>query len=132
MALIAPLGSEENQFEISELKNLSLDLNLNTSSMLIQIISFELTFITLSLPKVKCAVDHLVLLKGFFRKENQAKIEVSFVGKVTALEQWEHGEQKLTIRLSQYDKVLWEKFIFSRVKNQTRIDRILKDIKGEE
>ena len=120
----------ENSFEIHELKNLTSDLRLLSSSEQIEILECAEQSVIFQTQKLKCSIGQLISLNGVLKLEDE-NVEFSVVGKISGLEVV--GEShKIAIKLNQYDKAVWKKFIAAIASKQERVDSLLAAIKGDE
>lgn len=127
--LVAVSGS---YLEISEIKNLSSDINLLNSSESPEILGCDANSLTFNYFGIACAEGNLIMIQGNLADGNKQPVKFSFVGKVIELEAIGARTNRVTIKLNQYDKDVWQKFITNLRKQQEHIDKLLQTIKGDE
>lgn len=125
--------AEQDLLEINEIKNISTDINLmNKSSSLPVVIECDNHLVTLNIKEAKCALGQLIFLKGKMHFKVKSDVGFSFVGKIIQLLVSDDGSSRMTIKLNQYDKDLWKKFLNQIRRRQASADRVLNIIKGDD
>lgn len=121
----------KNLFQIIEIKNLTGNAPLTSCKEKMEIVSCEQNEITLFVEKAKCAPDHLISLDAKIYLNSQC-YDFQGTGKIIELITLENSSFKMKIRMTQFDKTLWGRFITSLASTQKRADKILEVMKGEE
>lgn len=122
---------EDSSLVINEFKNISTGINLILLPHQIEILECNIHAIIFNAFEAKCVVGQLVSLEGYLQVKN-IKVEISFVGKITEVNPIIGNSQKIELKLNQYDKDLWGKFISSLQGRQNHVDHLLNTIKGED
>lgn len=121
----------KNLFEIIEIKNLTGNAPLTSSKKKMEVISCEQSEITLFVENAKCALDHLISLDAKIYLNSQC-FDFQGTGKIIELTALENSTFKMKIKMTQFDKTLWGKFISNLASTQKRADEILAVMKGED
>lgn len=125
------LSSMTSLFEIKEIKNLTGNAPLSPIEAKIEVVTCHHNEITFFIEKAKCALDHLISLTAKIQI-NKALFDFEATGKIIELTPLENNSFRIKIRMTQFDKKVWQKFIDNLHKTQGRADKILAAMKDED
>lgn len=120
-----------NDFEILKIINLTTNTPLLSEKSKVEVIGCDSNNITIYAENSKWALGHLVSLEAIITLGNKKQTLLA-TGKIVDLNILGNLSLKAIIRITQFDKNLWKKFILSLTAKQKHIDKLLISIKGEE
>jgi hypothetical protein len=123
---------QANKFQVLELKNLTSDFSLLSGAEKIEVISCEPSAVTFQAPVLSASVGQLISLKGVLQTGITSSTDFTVVGKITVMKAVSEKEQQITVKLNQYDKSSWAYFIGCLESLQSKADRLLSGMKGDE
>lgn len=121
----------ENIFVVSELKNLTSDALLLKGSEWVEVLECDINIVTFQGPTVGASLGQLISLNGHLRISGRPETEFSVVGKISELVNTSSATDRITIKMNQYDKDLWQEFLKNLSAKQTRVDNLLHAMKGD-
>lgn len=119
-----------NNLTIANIVNLTNNLSLLTKQTKIEVVGYDSSNITIYAENSNCALGHIVSVDGLivFNKETYP---MKATGKIVELQTIDKVSAKATIRITQFDRILWSAFITYFFNEQERIDKLLSSM-GEE
>ena len=124
-------SDEDPIFMVSELKNLTSDLSLLKVTDRAEVLQCDSSTITFQAPTVAASVGQLISLNGLLKIKGIPNTQVSVVGKISELVA-AGPFSRITIKMTQFDKVLWKRYLENLSTKQTHVDKLFNSMKGED
>jgi len=137
MLAIAPkladnIGMDNVQIQIQKVYSLTSNMLLGAQSkeFTIEITEFDEERISFQIPKM-VGTGLLISLEIVIVLANQ-NVPMKATGKIKSCEALSSHAYLVLVELHDFDAEVWSQFLLARAQEQNRVQKLLKDIKGEE